>query len=515
MKLMHMLDKLFIVKATTLNIGATKAHKLRAAMVGGYDNLSATSVDYKNLWRDYPTLVGPSDAQCIIDQLIHRRDTYPNFYCNYKVKNKSLIGVFWVHETSKEYYSKFNDVISIDATYRTNKYKMIFVPFSAINNHQKTVTVGATLLSDERIESYIWMLNCFISAHGKPPNLILTDQDPALIHAISTVLPTSQHRLCMWHIMSKLENKVERTITKKTEFKSGIHKLVWNTYINPDEFEICWNMMLDEFGLRSNKWLAEMYNRRHEWNPTYFRHIPMSGLMKTTSRSESSNSFFNRFVSTDNLLVNFMLNFDTAISKQRHEQKKLDAKSNNNKPKMICMIDPYLIQQHASMMYTMKIFFKVQKDIKKAYTMCYQKSVLNYNNSQLCTVAFYNKITEMQTKFQVPFNPINHTIECSCGKFTIVGLLCCHSLRVLIDNNVCKIPDMYIVPRWRKDIISVEKHSFGQQWEFCRTKTTKLIEEACRAAESCINAAADDDGKLEDLIGKLHALRLERAIVPY
>lgn len=115
----------------------------------------------------------------------------------------------------------------------------------------------------------------------------------------------------------------------------------------------------------------------------------------------------------------------------------------------------------------------------------------------------------------MPFNPINHTIECSCGKFTIVGLLCCHSLRVLIDNNVCKIPDMYIVPRWRKDIISVEKHSFGQQWEFCRTKTTKLIEEACRAAESCINAAADDDGKLEDLIGKLHALRLERAIVPY
>lgn len=68
---------------------------------------------------------------------------------------------------------------------------MIFVPFSAINNHQKTVTVGAALLLDERIESYIWMLNCFISAHGKPPNLILTDQDPALIHAISTVLPTS------------------------------------------------------------------------------------------------------------------------------------------------------------------------------------------------------------------------------------------------------------------------------------------------------------------------------------
>ncbi|KAL7607269.1 hypothetical protein Lser_V15G16445 [Lactuca serriola] len=132
----------------------------------------------------------------------------------------------------------------------------------------------------------------------------------------------------------------------------------------------------------------------------------------------------------------------------------------------------------------MEILFKVQKDIKKAYTMCYQKSVLNYNNFQLCTVAFYNKITEVQTEFQVSFNLNDHSIECSCGKFTIIGLLCCHSLRVLINNNVYKIPDMYIVPRWRKDIISVEKHSLGQPWEFRRTKTAKLIEEACRAAES-------------------------------
>lgn len=82
---------------------------------------------------------------------------------------------------------------------------------------------------------------------------------------------------------------------------------------------------------------------------------------------------------------------------------KLDAKSNNNKLKMISTIETYPIEQHASMMYTMEILFKVQKDIKKAYTMCYQKSVLNYNNFQLCTVAFYNKITEVQTEFQVNF----------------------------------------------------------------------------------------------------------------
>lgn len=85
---------------------------------------------------------------------------------------------------------------------------MIFVPFTAIDHHKKSVTVGAGLLSNETIESYCWLLKAFLKAHGKQPTIVLTDQDPAIKQAVQLVFPNSKHRLCMWHIMKKLQSKV-------------------------------------------------------------------------------------------------------------------------------------------------------------------------------------------------------------------------------------------------------------------------------------------------------------------
>ena len=90
---------------------------------------------------------------------------------------------------------------------------MVFVPFTAIDHHKKSVTVGAALLSKETIESYEWLLKAFLNAHkGKEPKVVLTDQDPAIKQAVKAVLPHSRHRLCMWHIMKKLQAKVSYRI---------------------------------------------------------------------------------------------------------------------------------------------------------------------------------------------------------------------------------------------------------------------------------------------------------------
>lgn len=85
---------------------------------------------------------------------------------------------------------------------------MVFVPFTGIDHHQKCVTFGAALLSNEKYESYCWMLECFLKTHGKQPPLALTDQDAALRKAVLEIFPDSHHRLCMWHITQKLPGKV-------------------------------------------------------------------------------------------------------------------------------------------------------------------------------------------------------------------------------------------------------------------------------------------------------------------
>lgn len=96
--------------------------------------------------------------------------------------------------------------------YKFCRYDMVFVPFTAVDNHNRSIIVGAGLLSNETIESYKWLLEAFLKAHEKQPVLVLTDQDPAVIQAVEKVFPDSNHRLCMWHIMKKLQAKVYNAI---------------------------------------------------------------------------------------------------------------------------------------------------------------------------------------------------------------------------------------------------------------------------------------------------------------
>lgn len=85
---------------------------------------------------------------------------------------------------------------------------MIFVPFTGIDNHQKCVTFAIGLLSSETAESYKWLLDVFLSVHVTEPYLVVTDEDPAMKIAVDAVFKTANHRLCMWHIMSKVPGKV-------------------------------------------------------------------------------------------------------------------------------------------------------------------------------------------------------------------------------------------------------------------------------------------------------------------
>jgi hypothetical protein len=88
------------------------------------------------------------------------------------------------------------------------RYKMVFVPFTGIDNHNRCITFGAGLLFKEDISSYKWLLESFKKAFGREPNVVVTDQDPSLIQAVPAVFPNSRHRFCMWHIMQKLSVKV-------------------------------------------------------------------------------------------------------------------------------------------------------------------------------------------------------------------------------------------------------------------------------------------------------------------
>nr|KAJ0196854.1 hypothetical protein LSAT_V11C700375390 [Lactuca sativa] len=341
-----------------------KSLNLAVKMYTDYAEMAGAKVtDYKNLRRGVNRILCYKDAQIMINKMNDRRDHYPNYSFEFLRDGDLLAAMFWADEREKAFYAKFGEVISFDATFRTNKYKMVFVPFTAVDHYKKSVTVGVGLLSRETIESYEWLLKAFLRAHeGKAPKIVLTDQDAALKQAVESILPNSRHKLCMWHIMKKLQAKITGDLFKNKDFKKRFNKLVWNMHIKPDEFEKKWDLIINEFNLEDKRWLNDMFELRDKWIPAYFSDTRMSGLMKTTSRSESMNSFFNTYSQSGNLHLHFMMNYDTAIQKQRNTQHELD---HQTKKALYKFISPRPIEKHAAKVYTRDN--EINRSVNQAY----------------------------------------------------------------------------------------------------------------------------------------------------
>ncbi|XP_023745084.1 protein FAR1-RELATED SEQUENCE 3-like [Lactuca sativa] len=262
-------QEIFIHNLSKQNIGPVKAHRLYGALQVGPSVRGGLVSDFKNARRNLNCYIGGRDAKFFVDKMNDRKKNVPSFTFEYKVLNKRLNTLLWADEIAKYNYNSFEDVVSLDATFSMNKYDMVFVPFTGIDNHKKCVTFGAGLLSKEDGVSYEWLLTAFLKAFRKQPQLVLSDQDPALKKAID-----------------KLE---------------------------PHEFKNVWRLMLQEFKITGNSWMNTMYGLRKSWIPAFFKHIPMFGLMQSKSLSESRNWSFQTTTLTGSYLVMFMMTFESAM----------------------------------------------------------------------------------------------------------------------------------------------------------------------------------------------------------
>ncbi|XP_020247949.1 protein FAR1-RELATED SEQUENCE 5-like [Asparagus officinalis] len=147
---------------------------------------------------------------------------------------------------------------------------MKFVPFTGLDNYKKCVVFAAGLIAKEDIDNYVWTFEVFMKCMIREPKCIVTDQCPAMKQAIPTVFTEARHRLCMWHIMKKFNQKLAKCISKMDDFKRKINALIWSIDIDPATFEVGWKDVMKEYKLESNEWLCELYNIRESWIPAYY-----------------------------------------------------------------------------------------------------------------------------------------------------------------------------------------------------------------------------------------------------
>ncbi|KAK1385490.1 hypothetical protein POM88_023225 [Heracleum sosnowskyi] len=444
---MTALQRHFLLDASKSNLGAYRAHGIYKSCFGLYSDVGPTAVDFQNWMRDIKLYIGKHDADMLLQKFRDKNETSDGGFC-YEYQTDSdghLTRLFWADVRGRKNYDVFGDVVSFDATYRTNKYGMVFVPFIGVNNHWKSVTFASALLDHENETNFTWACEMFLKVFCRPPKCIITDQCLAMKVAIQKTFPDSIHRYCMWHIMQKFPAKIGPVFCAESGFMEKLNKFVWSSHLTVAEFEEGWNAMLNEFGLSNHVWLNEIYGMRKSWIPAFFRDKPMGALLRTTSRSESSNFYFNHFVQKGDTLSEFYMCYESAIDKQIHENKKLT----NGDTCVPQSITEKEIEKHAAHLYTRTMFYKVQKQIKVS---CFHMSLAN----QPIVVDGVNKYVVRDRSlndklFEVEFCFSKNDVCCSCKLFVRVGYLCRHCFYILGLWGVERIPNQFLSRRWLRN----------------------------------------------------------------
>ncbi|XP_074297626.1 protein FAR1-RELATED SEQUENCE 5-like [Silene latifolia] len=279
------------------------------------------------------------------------------------------------------------------------------------------------------------------------------------------------HRYCMWHIMQKLPEKVGTTVTKETDFVSRMNSIVWDSDLEPFDFEEKWSALIEEFHLEDNGWLTYMFNKRQRWIPAYYRDIPLGCLLRTTQRSESMNSFFKRFENPRGTLVEFWLRFQSAMDQQRYTQKSLDRDSDLCLTRTKTMLH---LEIHASFVYTHALFYEFQKRCVSSLNSCSAG-----DSSRDSTTRFLDvEDAILRTTYTVAFNPTTFDAKCSCKMFERKGYICKHIIWILSGKGVRKIPNKYLLSRWTKNTKKMPLYDVHGQLidDFDSSDTSSLVD---------------------------------------
>ncbi|KAK9196100.1 hypothetical protein WN943_004228 [Citrus x changshan-huyou] len=272
---------------------------------------------------------------------------------------------------------------------------MSFPPFIGVNNHFQSISLVCALLADETTSTFVWLMQTWLRAMGgKHPIAILTNQDKAMKASISIVFPNSRHRFCMWHILRKIPEKLRYVIKKYESFMRIFNDCVYNSWLEKGFQKKWWNM-IGEFELEGNEWLGSLNEDRKFWVPTYMRDTLFAGL-STTQRSESINSFFDKYVSKKTSLKEFVEQYKVALQDRQEKEAYASFSTLHKKP---VLKSPSPFEKQMSTIYTHEVFKKFQVEVLGA-SACFSEQKLEVGIIKTFEVKDFEKIVAFMVNWE-------------------------------------------------------------------------------------------------------------------
>ncbi|RYR14809.1 hypothetical protein Ahy_B04g071510 [Arachis hypogaea] len=327
---------------------------------------------------------------------------------------------------------------------------------------------------------------------GNAPKGFLTDQWASMKRALEACMPTTIHRWCIWHIMKKIPSKLNG-YKGHVDIEQEMSQVVWNSH-SKDSFDRNWNDFLLNFGLVDNKWLSDLYEDRHIWVLIYLDHHFWVG-MRSTQRSESMHSFFNKFITRNSSLIQFVKQYDNCLESREQAKRESDAADFHT---VIPCATKSSIEAQFQDMYTHQKFREVKAQFrgKANYITRLTNSALGYSvyevGEQVSSLIF--------NKFVVTYDSVAAEVKCQCLLFESRGILCRHALSVLSFEQVSQVSPRYILERWSKKVKRRHTHIKSSHDEPLLEPRSKRFDQLVFRSQNICEFAS----KSEELTAILH-----------
>ncbi len=141
-------------------------------------------------------LAGQTPVQAILTEL---RDNLFAYAFDTDIEGR-LCRLFFALPQSLATFMRSPEVLLLDCTYNTNRFKLPLLNMVGINGLGQTFYVAYAFLRSESESDLRWALRNFLSHATDAPRLAGTDCDLALINALDGLFSSSAFVLCQWHV---------------------------------------------------------------------------------------------------------------------------------------------------------------------------------------------------------------------------------------------------------------------------------------------------------------------------
>ncbi|KVI10707.1 FAR1 DNA binding domain-containing protein, partial [Cynara cardunculus var. scolymus] len=170
------------------------------------------------------------------------------------------------------------------------------------------------------------------------------------------------------------------------------------------------------------------------------------------------------------------------------------------------LLSPSKIEAQAAKVYTKTIFFDVQKEMNKAVWFCGVVEVVEVGDKMIYSNTHKNKNSEVKATYKVVHDVRDESFECSCNHFVRNGILCRHAFKVMLNSEVQSIPEKYILPRWRRELVPIELMSARVRYGEMDVEKQALINQAISMFDVIIGRVRNDKGALTEFVNQLEHL---------